>query len=215
MTNKPAPFISFEGGEGSGKTTQIKMLSDWLVDKGCAVHATREPGGTVEGKSIRALVVEGKPGRLSPRTETLLYMADRSHHIETIIVPNTEKGVWVLSDRFVDSTFVYQSYARGLPFDEIKSVYDFFAKDFEPDMTILLDIDPEIGLKRAAQGKGRNLNEMRFESLGLDFHRKIREGYLDMAAKNSARYAVVSVGDQDPDAIHAEITTAVQKRFHL
>lgn len=216
MANKPAPFISFEGGEGSGKTTQIAKLREWLEGRGFSVHTTREPGGTEGGKLIRKLVVEGDDARWSPKTETLLYMADRCDHLDKIIRPKTAEGTWVLTDRFVDSSYAYQSYGRGIPLNEIQSVYEFFGKGFMPDMTLLLDIDPELGLTRAMTGKGRNLNEVRFEKIGLEFHQKLRNGYLDMARKDSARYEVITItADKTPDAIHAEIVQRIQKRFEL
>lgn len=216
MANKPAPFISFEGGEGSGKTTQIAKLREWLEGRGFFVHTTREPGGTEGGKLIRKLVVEGDDARWSPKTETLLYMADRCDHLDKIIRPKTAEGTWVLTDRFVDSSYAYQSYGRGIPLNEIQSVYEFFGKGFMPDMTLLLDIDPELGLTRAMTGKGRNLNEVRFEKIGLEFHQKLRNGYLDMARKDSARYEVITItADKTPDAIHAEIVQRIQKRFEL
>lgn len=216
MNNKIAPFISFEGGEGSGKTTQIALLSEWLQSKNIRTHATREPGGTEGGKLIRKLVVEGDDARWSSKTETLLYMADRCHHLDTIIKPKTAEGIWVLSDRFVDSTYAYQSYGRGLPMDEIQSVYDFFAKGFAPDMTILLDIDPQIGLERAAKGKGRNLEEMRFENIGLAFHQKLREGYLNLAEKHADRYVIVQIKpDMSREDIQEKIRQHVQNRFQI
>ena len=215
MSSK-TPFITFEGGEGAGKTTQIKLLRVWLEEKGHSVVTTREPGGTPGAEDIRNMIVQGHDSRWSPNTETLLFMAARSDHLDKIIRPNLEKGVWVISDRFVDSTYAYQVYGRGLERSGVEDVYRFFAGDFLPDLTIIFDIDPKLGMKRAVEGKGRNLEENRFENMDFSFHEKLRAGYQDMAKKEPQRFVVLSIAENDTvDDIQNKLRAIVTERFKL
>jgi dTMP kinase len=209
-----APFITFEGGEGAGKTTQIKALKVWLEEKGHSVVTSREPGGTPGAEDIRNMIVQGHDSRWSPKTETLLFMAARSDHLDKVILPNIEKGIWVISDRFVDSTYAYQVYGRGLERSGVEDVYRFFAGDFLPDLTIIFDIDPKLGMKRAVEGKGRNLEENRFENMDFSFHEKLRAGYKDMAKKEPKRFVVLDIAETDTmDDVQNRLRAIVAERF--
>lgn len=190
-------FITFEGGEGSGKTTQIRLLADHLHAQGRDVVVTREPGGTPEAEKIRELIVRRDGGGWSPWSECLLFFAARAHHVENLIKPALAEGKIVLCDRFVDSTIVYQGIGKGVDRDKLTRLYEDTLGDFAPDMTFILDIPVDIGLKRAAvRQEGVHIQEDRFEKLGTDFHEKIRQGFLDLAAQNMSRCKVI-------DATHA------------
>src|SRR4051794_18911417 len=139
-------FISFEGGEGAGKSTQARMLRDQLVSRGREVLLTREPGGSPGAEEIRKLVVEGEPERWTPLAETLLFIAARADHVARLIEPALAAGTWVISDRFADSTFVYQGIARGLGIETVRHLQQTALRDFAPDLTIVLDLDPDDGL---------------------------------------------------------------------
>lgn len=207
-----APFITFEGGEGAGKTTQIKLLADWLRTQGVDVVTTREPGGTEGGDAIRKLLVEGATNRWDAHTDTLLYLAARRHNLVQVIWPALEKGQWVLSDRFMDSTYAYQCYARGLDRAGAANVYGFIAGDFKPDLTFFLDIDVKLGLERATTGKNRALHENRFESFNMAFHETLRAGYQEMATKEPDRFVTIDAA-QDVDAIQKELQQVIKDRF--
>lgn len=187
-------FIVFEGGEGAGKSTQIQRLAEVLGAYGRAIVVTREPGATPIGERIRELILEptaagGEP--LSPRAEALLYAADRSHHVTTVIRPALERGSIVLSDRFVDSSLAYQGAGRTLPTDEIRWLSTWATGGLRPDLVVLLDIDPAEGLRRAAARGGAD----RLEAESLAFHRRVRQAFLDLAAEEPDRYLVVDAID--------------------
>lgn len=181
-------FISFEGGEGSGKSTQIKNLADALKERGISVHVTREPGGEEQAENIRTLLVTGDADRWNCMAETLLFLAARVQHTSRVIKPALESGAWVLSDRSLDSTRVYQGIAKKVGVDTYDQLHALTLGDFRPDLTLLLDIDPQIGLKRSL---ARANTETRFEKMALDFHRCVREGFLQLAAAEPERIKVI------------------------
>lgn len=206
-----APFITFEGGEGAGKSTQIKAVAAALERAGIAHIVTREPGGASGAEAIRELIVTGSAERWDPITETLLLMAARSDHITRTIRPALESGTWVLCDRFFDSTRVYQGIAKQVGHEWLEQVYRLLFGSFAPDITILLDIDPAIGLERAASRKG---HEMRFEGLPLEFHQTLRQGFLSLAQSEPQRFITI---DASADAAHVSeaILQQVQQRAGL
>lgn len=210
-----APFITLEGGEGAGKTSQIKLLKQWLELQGNTVTTTREPGGTPGAEDIRNLIVQGKANRWDAQTDTLLFMAARRDLLTKIIWPALEKGDWVVSDRFCDSTYAYQCFGRGLKMEAVQSVYQFVAGDFKPDLTFLLDIDPRVGLERVFAGKpDRNTEEHRFESFDFSFHEKLREGYHFLASREPERFVIIDA-NTDVDTIQEQLRRHVQERFGL
>ncbi len=208
-------FITFEGIEGAGKTTQIVQAADWLRNRGYDCLVTREPGSTEIGAKIRAILLDPANRALDHRAELLLYMADRAHHIGTVVKPALEAGKTVLCDRYFDATLAYQGYARGLDISLLKSLHRLALDDFMPDLTLLLDLSPETGLSRAWQAVesgARNLSETRFEEEKLDFHRKVRNGYLDIARKEPARFRIIDAS-LTPDQVCREILEALQPCF--
>ena len=193
---KKGYFITLEGGEGTGKSTQCRLLGDYLTQMGHKVLLTREPGGSTGAEEIRNLLVTGDKSRWDSVTETLLFMAARRNHLVKRIWPALQDGQIVICDRFLDSTLAYQGYGYGKnqqTLDMIQTIYHLIAGDFQPDLTIVLDIDPKEGLRRSCNRAGNN--EQRFESMDLTFHNNLRQGFLDLA-RSSNRYAVVdaSVG---------------------
>jgi dTMP kinase len=213
MVNK-APFITFEGGEGSGKSTQIKLLKEWLAGRNIAVTAAREPGGTEGAEAIRNLLVQGKENRWDTETDTLLFSAARRDLLAKIIWPALERGEWVLCDRFLDSTYAYQCYGRGLPLEKAKAVYKFLAGDFMPDVTFFLDIDPRKGIERALHGKNRATHENRYEGFDFSFHENLHAAYKKMASEDPKRFITINA-DQSLDAVQDDLRTAITKRFGL
>jgi dTMP kinase len=192
-SNRPL-FITLEGIEGSGKTTQMGRLRRHLETAGRRVVVTREPGGTPIGQKIRALLLDPANSALVPEAELLLYMADRVQHIRTVIQPALEEGRVVLCDRFFDATLVYQGVARGLPVQIIQHLYTLTCGDMTPDLTFLLDLSPEEGLRRAwtqLENGDRTRSESRFEQEKLDFHRKVRAGYIGLAETFKERYRII------------------------
>ncbi len=204
----PGRFITFEGGEGSGKTTQIKLLSAALADRDIKHIVTREPGGTPLAEKVRPLVVEQQQAGEDwhPLAETLLFLASRIQHWEVKIKPALESGLWVLCDRFIDSTLVYQGIGKKLGADYLLSLHHLLAgKQWLPDYTLLLDIDPKIGLARAHARQGA---EMRFEALDHAFHEKLRDGFLHLAALEPERYRILQA-DQEPQKLGLQILKAL------
>lgn len=186
-------LITLCGGEGTGKSTQAKRLRDRLEKSGFQVVLTREPGGTAIGAKIRALLLDPENRDMVADTELFLYAADRAQHLAEVVRPALRSGKIVISDRFHDSTTVYQGIARGLDGERIQKVHDLVLGDLRPDLTFLLDLSPEKGLSRAkrqAQNGERPSSELRFEEESLLFHEKIRKGFLDLAAKEK-RFLVV------------------------
>lgn len=205
-------FITFEGGEGSGKSTQIKLFAEYLKQKGKDVVLTREPGGTDIGKQIRSLLVEGDKDKFDEITETLLFYADRRINLTKVVWPALKEGKIVLSDRFNDSTIAYQYYGAG-KFEDTKIVdtlYKVVAKDFKPDITFLLDIDVKVGLERSfKKAEAMNTKELRFEKVDISFHERLRKGYLELAQKEPDRFKVINAA-QDIEDVHQNIITAYE-----
>lgn len=199
-----ARFITFEGVDGSGKTTQLRRLAARLRSLGRSVLETREPGGAPGAEAIRRLLVEGEPGRWSPETECLLFTAARRDHLERTIAPALARGETVLSDRFADSTRVYQGAARAHLRATVDALHAL-AIGLEPDLTLILDLDPETALTR---GLARGGAEDRFERLGLDFQTRLRAGFLALAAEFPGRCRVVPA-DGEPDAVAARVAALV------
>jgi len=181
-------FITLEGGEGAGKSTQIGLLAEALRARGRDVLQTREPGGAPGAERIRELLVTGDTGRWDGLTEALLHFAARREHLVRTVLPGLEKGIWVLSDRFADSTMAYQGYGHGLGRETIDRLYAIAVGDFRPDLTLILDLPVEEGLRRSA---GRGDGEDRYERMDIEFHRRLREGYADIARRAPDRCAVV------------------------
>ena len=203
-------FITFEGGEGAGKSTQIKLLSKFLKAEGFVTVLTREPGGSNGGEDIRRLLVEGAIDRWDPMAETLLHMAARRSHLIDLIEPALKRGKWVLCDRFADSTEAYQGSGQGLNLGFISELRRNILGEIEPELTFLLDISVNEGLARAtARG-----NVARYERMDRSIHEKIRLGFLKIAAENERRVVVIDAS-QSMNAIEAEIRQNTVQRFGL
>ncbi|MFT6581820.1 MAG: dTMP kinase [Alphaproteobacteria bacterium] len=204
-------FITFEGGEGSGKSTQIQFLKDFLSECGVSVVLTREPGGSPGAEMLRKLLVEGEPGLWDGVSEALMHFAARRDHVVRTIKPALERGEWVLCDRFVDSTIAYQGYGHGLSLDIIESLRAISIGDFAPDLTLILDASVETGLGRAAaRGEGGD----RYERMDRQFHQRLREGFLSIAAAEPNRCALIDA-EADIESVRGEITAFVRRRFSL
>lgn len=187
-------FITLEGIEGSGKTSQIRHITEYLQSRGHDCVATREPGDTKIGKKIRAILLDPENEGLDPLTELLLYEADRAQHLVEKIKPALKVGKTIVCDRFCDATTVYQGFARGLDLQMIDVLHDLILKGLKPDITFLLDLSPQIGLKRAwkqIEGGQRHNRETRFENEDLVFHERVREGYLELARREPDRFKVI------------------------
>lgn len=204
-------FITFEGGEGGGKSTQVRALTDRLAGEGVDVVATREPGGSVGAESIRDLLVTGAADRWSPVTETLLMYAARRDHIERVIAPALARGAWVVCDRFADSTRAYQGAGGGTAPGLISALETHVLGEMRPDLTLILDLPVEEGLRRAHRRAG---DETRFESKGAAFHEKLRQGFLAIADAEPDRCVVVDAA-RPVDAVGEAIWDAVVARLPL
>lgn len=202
-------FITFEGGEGAGKSTQVLRLAEQLRQRGGDVVCTREPGGSAGAEQIRGLLVSGEPGRWDGMTEALLHYAARRDHLRSTIWPALAAGKWVICDRFADSTLAYQGYGHGLPQHDLDQLYRMSVGDFAPDLTVILDLPVAAGLARAA---GRGAGEDRYEKMGQAFHQRLRDGFLAIAAANPARCRVVAA-ERDPDLVAAEIMALIDARW--
>lgn len=208
--NSPGRFITLEGGEGAGKSTQIQVVKDYLEARGIDVIVTREPGGTSVGQEIRNLLVSGDKDKWSPLSETLLILADRAAHLERVIRPALADGKYVVCDRFFDSTRAYQGIAGGLGLEVIHNLQQPVLGTTLPDVTLLLDIDPEKGLSRAQERGG----DLRFESKTLAYHQTLRQAFLDFAKQEPERMVVIDA-DRDIDAVSADIITALGERLDV
>jgi dTMP kinase len=202
-------FITFEGGEGAGKSTQIARLGDRLRARGHAIVTTREPGGAPGAELIRKLLVEGPPERWDATTEALLHFAARRDHLVRTVWPALVRGEWVLSDRFADSTMVYQGFAQGFDRMRVAELYKLSVGDFRPDLTLILDLPVSVGLARAA---ARRDTEARYEAFGEAFHERVRQGFLAVAAAEPARCVVIDASASIDDVASA-IARAVDARF--
>lgn len=208
-------FISLEGGEGAGKSTQIKLLKEWLENKGLAVCETREPGGSPSAEQIRDLVLKGATDRWTSMTEALLMTASRAEHVERKIKPALQNGDWVICDRFFDSSIAYQGAGRGLGMDRVKELQTLVLGDFTPDLTLILDLPVEIGLRRAiARESAKSDMEDRFERMDRSFHEKLRAAYLEIAAKEPERCVVLNA-DTTPEDLQSDIRAVLTSRFEV
>lgn len=202
-------FITFEGGEGAGKSTQLRLLADALTASGIEVVATREPGGSPGAEEIRKLLVTGEPGRWDAETEALLHFAARRDHLTRIVWPALERGAWVLCDRFADSTMAYQGYAQGLGRERVEALYRLVVGDFVPDLTLVIDVPTERGLERAGARAG---HETRYERMGSTFHTRLREAFLDIAKREPQRCVVVD-GSGAVESVAGLIRRAVREKL--
>lgn len=202
-------FITFEGGEGAGKTTQARLLVERLRARGLDVLQTREPGGSPGAEEIRGIAVSGEADRWSARTETLLMYAARSDHLERTILPALAAGRWVVCDRFADSSRVYQGAGGGTPESLIEALDDAVVNGDQPDLTLVFDLPVEVGLDRAF---GRGLFETRFESKGLAFHQKLRDGFLQVAERHPERCIILDATGE-VEAVSARLWAVVEERL--
>ncbi len=204
-------FITLEGGEGSGKSTQGKRLADALREQGRDVVLTREPGGTPQGEALRSLLVRGDTSAWSPSSEAMLMSAAREVHVRTVIAPALKRGAIVISDRFMDSTRVYQGYAGDVPADVIASLEKMAVGDCKPDLTLIFDIPAEDGLARA-KSRGSDAED-RFERKGREFHERLRDGFHAIAAAEPRRCVLIDAA-QDVEAVYAEVWRTVEGRLN-
>jgi len=210
-------FITLEGIEGSGKSTQIAAIARWLKEAGYDCLTTREPGGTSIGGQIRSLLLHPANDDMAPGTELLLYVADRVQHLETVVRPALAAGKVVVCDRYFDATMVYQGYARGLDKKMILRLHELACGGLSPDLTLLLDLTPEKGLARAWRriaSDDAHAAESRFEKEKLVFHERVREGYLDLARKQPQRFCVIDAA-ADTQTVQTRIETVLANRFEI
>lgn len=207
-----AKFITLEGGEGSGKSTQIRMLADYLTQKGIDFIKTREPGGSDDAEEIRNVILSGSKDKWDSISETLLFSAARRNHLTKLIFPALKEGKWVICDRFADSTMAYQGCGRAdglLQKKDIEALYHLVAGDFKPDLTFILDIDPKEGLKRAfARGENN-----RMENMDLSFHENLRNAFLDIAKQEPERCVIIDAS-KTPDEVHKQIIFNLESKFN-
>jgi dTMP kinase len=204
-------FITIEGGEGAGKSTQVTPLVAALERVGIEVLATREPGGSPGAEAVRRLLLEGEGVQWDPASEALLLVAARCDHVRKIIAPTLARGAWVVCDRFADSTAAYQGYGRGLKTSDLDALHRFALGDFTPDLTLLLDVPVEIGLARIA---ARHVRADRFERLDRAFHDRLRRGFRAIAAAAPERCAVIDA-TAGPQSVHRSILAAVGERLQV
>jgi dTMP kinase len=206
-------FITFEGPEGSGKTTQIELLSGHLEEKGYSVIATREPGGTSIGDQVRTILLDPRNTEMVPASEALLFSASRAQIVRQVIRPHLARGDIVLCDRYADSTLAYQGYGHGLDLETLHIITALATAGLKPDLTIYLDIDVEEGLRRKLTAHGAGQAEWnRLDQQEMAFHRRVRDGYLRMAAREPDRWLVIDA-TQDLEAIQALIRAGVEAKL--
>ncbi|WP_375597406.1 dTMP kinase [Devosia sp. Naph2] len=212
---RPARFITFEGGEGVGKSTQVRRLLNNLANHAIEAVRTREPGGTPKAEAIRSFILQGRSEAWGAGSEAVLFAAARLDHVSQLIAPNLDKGTWVISDRFCDSTRAYQGLTGGVD-DKLIDALEALALDgHTPDLTIVLDMDPTIAFRRVEQRAvedGLQLTGDRFEKEELDWHQRLRENFLDIARNNADRCVIISA-EQDEEALEAAIWEVVSSRF--
>ena len=209
-------FITFEGGGGAGKSTQIARLAAWTgAAAGLPVEVTREPGGTPGAEAIRELLVTGAADRWRPLTETLLHLAARHDHVVRVVEPALAAGRWVLCDRFSDSTRVYQGLAGGVGVERVDALHALILGELRPDLTLILDVPAEVGLaRRAGDGGGGSAPAQanRYERMGQGFHDRVRHGFLEIARREPERCVVIDAG-REPDEVARAIRREVERRF--
>ena len=204
-------FVTFEGGEGGGKSTNLRMLARALRAAGHSVLTTREPGGSDGAEEIRRLLVEGPTDRWDAVSEALLHYAARRDHVLRLIRPALERGDWVIADRFIDSTMAYQGYGHGLGRETIESLQSLAIGLLKPDLTLILDLPVEAGLARAGS---RGDNETRYERMANGFHQRLRDGFLDIAMREPERCVVIDA-TQDIDSVQKMVRQAVAKKLGM
>ncbi len=205
-------FITLEGGEGAGKSTQASLLAASFAKAGIEAVVTREPGGSAGGEAIRSLLVSGDVDRWNARSEALLFMAARYDHVETLIRPALARGAWVISDRFYDSTYVYQGIGKNVSTQWLDDLYTLLYGNFQPSLTLYFDIEPSAGIARAtARG---NAHEARFEAMDLAFHTRIREGFLSRALEHANRFVVMDAA-QDKRIVHDSVRAAIKQKLGI
>jgi dTMP kinase len=200
-------FVCFEGGEGSGKSTQSRLLRDWLEAEGYAVVLTFEPGDTEVGREMRRIVLSPETGELADRTEVLLYAADKAEHVETVVQPALDRGAVVVTDRYVDSTLAYQGAGRSLDVREVEQVARWATHDLRPHLTVVLDLEPERGLGRFAERD-------RIEAESVEFHERVRAAFLEMAGADPDHYLVLDARlpvEEIAAEIRAEVTPLLER----
>ena len=209
---KKGLFIVFEGGEGTGKTTAIDSIYDWITKKELKCIKTREPGGIKIAEEIRQVILNKENTKMDGRTEALLYAAARRQHLVEKIIPALENGYIVLCDRFIDSSLAYQGYARGLGIDEVMSINKFAIGDYMPDLSILFDLDPKIGLERISMSGEREVNRLDLEK--MEFHEKVREGYNKVYNDNKDRIIKINANQFREDIV-SEIKDILKTKLHF
>lgn len=215
MEKKRGKFITFEGIEGGGKTTQIKIFCEFLRKQGIEFVQSKEPGGTRIGSAIRKVLLNAEHTEMVPACEALLYLADRMQHLEEFVKPHLNRGVWVISDRYHDSTSAYQGAARKLAADRLDRIFELAGGGLKPDATVLLDLDPKRGLNRACrrnQELGLTVSEGRFEAEALVFHEQVRAAFLALAEREPARFVTVNA-ERDVPEIAADIRGRMKARW--
>ena len=205
-------FITFECGDGSGKTTHLKALESYLTARGKSCLSTREPGGTSVGKLLRKVLLEVGKQQITTTTELFLYLADRAQHIHEVIIPALEQGKIVLCDRHIDSTLAYQGYGRGIDLQLLRRLNELVSQGIKPDLTLLLDCPVEIGLSRSAQRSqmGAGQSEDRFEREKLEFHERIRAGFLELARTDPDRFRIINAAES-ARAVTEEIKNIIDR----
>ena len=202
MTQSPGVLVAFEGGEGAGKSTQVTALAALLRASGRDVEITHEPGATRVGAAIRELLLDPASSGLSARAEAMLYAADRAEHVDTTIRPALARGAVVITDRYVDSSLAYQGAGRRLDPDQVEALNEWATGGLRPDLTVLLDVEPTVGLARAGEPD-------RLEAEPLAFHQAVRAGFLALAARDPGRYVVIDAG-ADPELVQQLVASAVE-----
>lgn len=206
MKNYKGKFITVEGGEGSGKTTVIQRLKEYLSDKSLNFIVTREPGGIEIAEQIRNVILDTRNTSMDARTEALLYAASRRQHMAERVIPALNEGKIVICDRFIDSSLVYQGHARGIGMDKVMAINEFAIEGYMPDVTLYLDIDPESGLKRIHKNEDREVNRLDLEA--MDFHYKVREGYMKLMEQFPERIRKIDASG-NCDEVFEAVKTAI------
>ena len=207
---KKGLFIVFEGGEGTGKTTAIESIYDWIQEKDLKCIKTREPGGIKISEEIRQVILDKDNTKMDGRTEALLYAAARRQHLVEKVIPALNEGYVVLCDRFIDSSLAYQGFARGLGIDEVMSINKFAIGEYMPDLSILFDLEPKIGLERISTSGEREINRLDLEK--IDFHEKVREGYNKVYKENRDRIVKINAA-QSKEGVIKEIKKILENKF--
>ena len=205
-------FITLEGPEGSGKTSQLPYLVEFLREKGFTVFPTREPGGTSIGEQIREVLHSMKNAEMNPRTETLLYQAARAQFVEQVVRPRLAAGEIVISDRYADSTIAYQGYGHQQNLEQVRTLVRYATGGLTPDLTVLLDVDVEVGLARGAQRRAKGGEWNRLDAYQLEFHQRVRAGYLEMVKQEPKRWAVVDAGQGWQD-VQTQLRTTIMRKL--